>query len=89
MESAVFLKSMVKFKTREEAEAFVDKQPLSNLRYLMVELLMEQQQPVKKVSITEEQLKCFFKITGVAQDGGAEKRGRPKKKNENSLFNEE
>lgn len=68
-----------KFKTYDAAAAYVDSLPMSALRELTVSLLLEQEDAPRKISITEDQLRNFFKITGITADGGEERRGRPRK----------
>ncbi len=65
------------FKTREEALAFLNTLPINSLISLAADLLVERAQP-KKISITEEQFRTMFRITGMKEDGTAETRGRKK-----------
>lgn len=65
------------FKTKEEAVAFLNTLPLNSLISLAADLLVERAQP-KKISITEEQFRTMFRITGMKEDGTVETRGRKK-----------
>jgi len=65
---------MKKFQTRESAEAFVDSLTLMGIREMLIDLLVNQQEPPKKIAITEESLWEHFRIIGKDEN-----RGRPKK----------
>ena len=72
------------FKTREEALAFLNTLPINSLIALAADLLVERSVP-KKISITEEQFRTMFKITGQKEDGSVETRGRKKANREPEL----
>lgn len=69
-----------RFKTREEAERYVDALPLLMLRDTLIELLCEPEPPkLKQIAISEEEFRTHFRLTGVREDGRFETRGRPRK----------
>ena len=67
-----------KYKTYDEARAYVESLPLNSIVGLCVALLMEGDDKPEKVIITQEQFNAFFKIRGLQQDGSKETRGRKK-----------
>lgn len=69
-----------RFKTREEAERYVDTLPLLALRDMLIEILCEPE-PLrqKPIAISEEEFRAHFRLTGVREDGKFETRGRPRK----------
>ena len=69
------------FKNKEEALAFLHTLPISSLIDLAADLLVERSIP-KRISITEEQFRTMFKITGQREDGTAETRGRKRTESE-------
>ena len=71
-----------KFKTYDEAKAYVESLPINSIIGLCVALLMEGEDKPEKVIITQEQFNAFFKIRGLTAEGEREKRGR-KPKNQN------
>lgn len=68
-----------KFKTQEQAAEYVDSLPLSALRGMLIELLTEPEDAPRRINVTEAQLRAFFKIVGVTDEGKIERRGRPRK----------
>ena len=73
---------MKRFRTREEAERYVDTLPLLTLREALIELLMEPEEKFKPIAISEEDFRAHFRITGIREDGKTETRGRPRKNKE-------
>jgi len=70
----------LRYKTREEAERYVDSLPLISLRETLIELLCEPEPAkLKPIAISEEEFRVHFRLTGVREDGKFETRGRPKK----------
>lgn len=67
------------FKTKEEAIDYLNTLPINSLISLAADLLVERAAP-KKISITEEQFRTMFRITGMKEDGTIETRGRKKTK---------
>lgn len=67
------------FKTKEEAIDYLNTLPINSLISLAADLLVERALP-KKISITEEQFRTMFRITGMKEDGTIETRGRKKTK---------
>ena len=67
------------FKTKEEAIDYLNTLPINSLISLAADLLIERALP-KKISITEEQFRTMFRITGMKEDGTIETRGRKKTK---------
>lgn len=67
------------FKTKEEAIDYLNTLPINSLISLAADLLVERAVP-KKISITEEQFRTMFRITGMKEDGTIETRGRKKTK---------
>lgn len=65
------------FRNRDEALEYVNTLPIGSIINLCVDLLMERNIP-KRISITEEQFKTMFRITGIREDGTIENRGRRK-----------
>lgn len=70
---------MKRFRTPEQAAEYVDSLPLSALRGMLIELLTESEDMPKRINITNEQFKAFFKVIGITDTGTAERRGRPRK----------
>lgn len=68
-----------RFKSAYEAAEYVDKLPLSELRSILIELLTESEDMPKRINITNEQFKAFFKVIGITDTGTTERRGRPRK----------
>lgn len=62
-----------KFQNRESAEAFVDSLTLMGIREMLIDMLVNQPEPIKPIPITEEQLALHFRIIGLNEN-----RGRPK-----------
>ena len=69
------------FKTKEEAIDYLNTLPINSLISLAADLLVERAVP-KKISITEEQFRTMFRITGMKEDGTIETRGRRKSNKE-------
>ena len=69
------------FKNKEEAIDYLNTLPINSLISLAADLLVERAQP-KKISITEEQFRTMFRITGMKEDGTVETRGRRKSNKE-------
>ena len=69
------------FKTKEEAIDYLNTLPINSLISLAADLLIERALP-KKISITEEQFRTMFRITGIKEDGTVETRGRRKSNKE-------
>ena len=67
------------FKTKKEAIDYLNTLPINSLISLAADLLIERALP-KKISITEEQFRTMFRITGMKEDGTIETRGRKKTK---------
>lgn len=67
------------FKNKEEALQYLNTLSIASLIDLAADLLVERALP-KKISITEEQFRTMFRITGMKEDGTIETRGRKKTK---------
>ena len=67
------------FKNKEEAFQYLNTLPINSLISMAADLLVERALP-KKISITEEQFRTMFRITGMKEDGTIETRGRKKAK---------
>lgn len=67
------------FKNKEEALQYLNTLSIASLIDLAADLLVERAVP-KKISITEEQFRTMFRITGMKEDGTIETRGRKKTK---------
>lgn len=63
-----------RFQTRESAEAFVDSLTLMGIREMLIDMLVNQPEPPRKIPVTEELLWEHFRIIGKDEN-----RGRPKK----------
>lgn len=71
---------MKRFRERIQAEEYVDTLTLPQLRELIIEFLTQPEpEPLKKISVTQEQFKTYFKVTGITESGEVERRGRPRK----------
>ena len=67
------------FKNKEETLQYLNTLSIASLIDLAADLLVERALP-KKISITEEQFRTMFRITGMKEDGTIETRGRKKTK---------
>ena len=75
------MKPIRNFNSAEEAMDFCKGLPINALLETCVDLIMERQS-FKKISITEEQFRQVFRITGIREDGTVENRGRYKRNKE-------
>lgn len=71
---------MKRFKERAQAAEYIDTLSISQIRELLIDFLtQEEATALKKISITQEQFRAYFKLTGVTESGEVERRGRPRK----------
>lgn len=73
--------------TRTELESIVMSYPMGDIITTCVELLIKDSfATTPKIVLTQREFNSHFRIIGMKDDGTTEKRGRPKKEQEEEIF---